>query len=103
MSENNIIKKNIMKSKSIQVEDKDKDKEKVKKEEQNQSAGVSCKPPLPQASGIKLFKKCQSATFQIDGHTYTIGMNIYLSIYFHHQIFTKDFHCCLTLDFKNTF
>lgn len=23
----------------------------------------------------KSFKKCQSATFEIDGHTYTIGMN----------------------------
>lgn len=72
MSDNNIIKKNIMKSMSMQVEDKDK----VKKGEQDMSAGVSCKPPLPQASGIKLFKKCQSATFQIDGHTYTIGMSI---------------------------
>ena len=74
MSEKNIIKKSIMKSKSIQVEDKDKGR----KEEHDRPTGVSCKPPLPQASGIKIFKKCQSATFQIDGHTYTIGMSKYL-------------------------
>lgn len=64
-----------MKSMSVQVEDKDKNK--VKNEEKEQPTGVTCKPPLPQASGIKLFKKCQSATFQIDGHTYTIGMNFH--------------------------
>lgn len=29
-------------------------------------------PPLPGLSA-KLFKKCKSATFQIDGATYTIG------------------------------
>lgn len=86
MSEKNIIKKNVMKSMSVQVEDKDKDK--VKNEEKEQPTGVTCKPPLPQASGIKLFKKCQSATFQIDGHTYTIGMNTIFTIKYLQRIFT---------------
>ncbi|KAJ9582960.1 hypothetical protein L9F63_022696, partial [Diploptera punctata] len=30
-------------------------------------------PPSRQAVAGKLFKKCKSATFQIDGATYTIG------------------------------
>lgn len=33
-------------------------------------------PPVPPAFGMKLFKKCKSATFQIDGATYTIGKYI---------------------------
>ena len=28
-----------------------------------------------QSSGMRQFKKCKSATFQIDGQTYTIGKN----------------------------
>lgn len=69
MSEKSLINKNMIKSKSIQVEDK------VDNNETEPT--VSCKPPLPQTSGIKIFKKCQSATFQIDGHTYTIGMSCF--------------------------
>lgn len=30
-------------------------------------------PPPPAGFPMKLFKKCKSATFQIDGATYTIG------------------------------
>jgi hypothetical protein len=33
------------------------------------------RPPL--AATAKMFKKCKSATFQIDGHTYTIGRFFY--------------------------
>lgn len=31
-------------------------------------------PPPPLGLNAKLFKKCKSATFQIDGATYTIGL-----------------------------
>lgn len=39
------------------------------------------KPPAtsPAVVGPKQFKKCKSATFQIDGHYYTIGLYIYAS------------------------
>lgn len=34
---------------------------------------VSSSPRQQSSTSGKLFKKCQSATFQIDGATYTIG------------------------------
>lgn len=40
-----------------------------------QKASTSKPPPPPPAvAGPKQFKKCKSATFQIDGHYYTIGL-----------------------------
>lgn len=42
------------------------------REDENKEKG---RPPL--AASAKMFKKCKSATFQIDGHTYTIGKRIY--------------------------
>jgi len=42
-------------------------------------------PPLPKLSAYshqKLFKKCKSATFQLDGATYTIGNCQAIQIYF---------------------
>lgn len=38
------------------------------------SAESTAIPPPPFGFSAKLFKKCKSATFQIDGATYTIGM-----------------------------
>jgi hypothetical protein len=37
------------------------------------SASGNATVPTRQAVASKLFKKCKSATFQIDGATYTIG------------------------------
>uniref|UniRef100_A0A182TJV4 Uncharacterized protein n=1 Tax=Anopheles melas TaxID=34690 RepID=A0A182TJV4_9DIPT len=34
---------------------------------------VGTNPFTSQTAGMRVFKKCKSATFQIDGHTYTIG------------------------------
>ncbi|KFB52480.1 hypothetical protein ZHAS_00020723 [Anopheles sinensis] len=34
---------------------------------------VASNPFVSQSAGMRVFKKCKSATFQIDGHTYTIG------------------------------
>uniref|UniRef100_A0A182JEV7 Uncharacterized protein n=1 Tax=Anopheles atroparvus TaxID=41427 RepID=A0A182JEV7_ANOAO len=34
---------------------------------------VASNPFASQSAGMRVFKKCKSATFQIDGHTYTIG------------------------------
>lgn len=36
-------------------------------------AGVGGAGFPSQLAGMRVFKKCKSATFQIDGHTYTIG------------------------------
>uniref|UniRef100_A0A182SFE7 Uncharacterized protein n=1 Tax=Anopheles maculatus TaxID=74869 RepID=A0A182SFE7_9DIPT len=36
--------------------------------------GVGSNPFTSQTAGMRVFKKCKSATFQIDGHTYTIGL-----------------------------
>lgn len=41
--------------------------------EPSTSASASVTVPSRQAVASKLFKKCKSATFQIDGATYTIG------------------------------
>lgn len=43
-------------------------------------AAKAAATPNPATFPGKLFKKCKSATFQIDGHTYTIGK--VLKIYF---------------------
>lgn len=36
-----------------------------------------------QLAGMRVFKKCKSATFQIDGHTYTIGELIRGFVFFY--------------------
>lgn len=38
------------------------------------SSSAAASPLPPFGFSAKLFKKCKSATFQIDGATYTIGM-----------------------------
>jgi hypothetical protein len=40
------------------------------------SASGTVTVPTRQAVASKLFKKCKSATFQIDGATYTIGKSL---------------------------
>lgn len=42
-------------------------------DEKKEDKSPGSPPPKPGAPGGKLFKKCKSATFQIDGATYTIG------------------------------
>jgi hypothetical protein len=45
------------------------------------SATSNITVPSRQAVAGKLFKKCKSATFQIDGATYTIGKFVYRGQY----------------------
>uniref|UniRef100_A0A182M4J4 Uncharacterized protein n=1 Tax=Anopheles culicifacies TaxID=139723 RepID=A0A182M4J4_9DIPT len=41
---------------------------------------VGSNPFTSQTAGMRVFKKCKSATFQIDGHTYTIGKFVLVSL-----------------------
>lgn len=62
---------------SLMKSDETKQNQQERHQSSTTSTAPSSSPSTSSASfAAKLFKKCKSATFQIDGATYTIGMFI---------------------------